>query len=210
MSHRTRFQASSFGTHLSSSRLRTLRSSILPSYPTREASNALGIYSNYKPFRSNTDTVASDESLLDRKSIHSSRAKIEENKQFSSVSRPDYLKEGNQRESVIDRACDKDSMNDPETIIENKYETKSETGSRVSQQYSADNKVRSVNQSVNQGVNPLNQMEIKSAAQWREVSGRVSWSLEEAEQVDTPQKKTKGKRKQRTRRMPTQPTHKTR
>ena len=56
-------------------------------------------------------------------------------------------------------------------------------------------------------VNPLTEMEIKSAAQWRAVSGRVSWNLKNPERLE---KHAKAKRARARQRVPTKPRDRTR
>ena len=51
-------------------------------------------------------------------------------------------------------------------------------------------------------VNPLTEMEIKSAAQWRAVSGRVSWNLKKPERLE---KQVKDKRTIGRQRIPAKP-----
>ena len=185
MSSRRRYRASNFGTRISRS-TGLLGSSVLTSsYRNREPSD----YSSLKLV--NHRTVTSDVSIYNRSRIHSFDAKEKsyENKHFSLVS------ESHEEEN--DNPQGVSSENEPLNDL-------NKTTSEALPESNPDNNV-AVKVDVN--VNPLTEMEIKSAAQWRAVSGRVSWNLKNPERLE---KHVKAKRARGRQRIPTKPRDKTR
>ena len=168
MNNRRRYQSSrfSFGSRTSSS-AGLLGSTT--SYRNREPSD----YLNQKVV--NPSGVATDvSSIHKRNAIHSCMAKEKnyQNKHFLSASITHCQEEKfNTREDI---PGEKDSLKD---LISKTSEAP------ASPDINQDNKPLDVN--------PLTEMEIQSAAQWRAVSGRVSWKLEKTAKQE---KQSKGKR----------------
>ena len=171
MNTRRRYQSSSYSFGLrTSNSAGLLRSTMLSSsYRNREPSD----YLNQKLV--NPSGVATDVSSIHKRNlIHSCMAKEKnyQNKHFLSASITHCQEEKfNTREDI---PGEKDSLKD---LISKTSEAP------ASPDINQDNKPLDVN--------PLTEMEIQSAAQWRAVSGRVSWKLEKTAKQE---KQSKGKR----------------
>ena len=168
MNTRRRYQSSRFGFgSRTSSSVGLLSSTILPSsYRNREPSDQKLV----------NPSVANDVSIHKTSAIHSwtARQKNYQNKHFMSTSGT-HCQEGEKYNprGDIPAPGEKDSLKD---II-------SETTEVSSPEIHPDKSTVDVN--------PLTVMEIKSAAQWKAVSGRVIWNLEKTVQQEKP---SKGKR----------------
>ena len=137
----------------------------------------------------NPGSVASDVSIYNRGGIHSFYAKEKsyENKHLSLESH-DEVKD-NPQETPQGEVP---SKNEPFPLNDLNSKTMS----------AAPPESNPVNNVPVPDVNPLTEMEIKSAAQWRAVSGRVSWNLKDPERLE---KHAKAKRARGRQRVPTKP-----
>ena len=181
MSSRRRYRASNFGTRISRSSGLLGSSVLTSSFLNREPSD----YSSLKLV--NHRTVTSDVSIYNRSKIYSFDAKEKsyQNKHFSLESESyDDVKETPQGELP--------SENKP-------FPSNDLSSKTMSVALPESNPVNNVPVP---DVNPLTEMEIKSAAQWRAVSGRVSWNLKNPERVE---KHTRTKRARARQRVPTKP-----
>ena len=182
MNNRRRYQSSRFSFGFSSS-AGLLGSTT--SYRNREPSN----YLNQKVVNASC-VAATDVSIHKMSAIHSCTAKEKnyQNKHFLSASGTHCQEETfNPRGDI---PVEKDSLKD---LIRKKAEAP------ASPEINQDNKPSDVN--------PLTEMEIQSAAQWRAVSGRVNWKLEKTAQQE---KQSKGKRLRGRQRIPAKPRDRTR
>ena len=176
MSTRRRYRASSLRTRTSFSAGLLGTSIQTSSYRNREPSN----YSSSNLV--NPRSVATDVSTYNRRGIHSLTAKEKsyQNKHFSF-------------ESKLHDQVDKDNHGGdiPGGEKEPFKDLSSNTVSPAQPECHPDIAP------VEEDVNPLTEMEIKSAAQWRAVSGRVSWNLEKPERLEkqVKDKRTRGRKR---------------